>query len=154
MLPAEQMLIEWQCHKLCVAVSRSIDEREYENVVRCFAHDALAVMEGRRLEGRAAILAALRGRPAEMRTRHLTAAMHFTAVDEREARAVVYNVTWFGDGDPPTGAVGYVATGGVFVEYHDIYRSGPDGWLIAERIMSTVLSPEGLPRRRSEPGPP
>jgi hypothetical protein len=147
MIPIERMLVEWQCQKVCMAISRHIDERRPEAVVAGFTVDALAVMDGRRLEGRAAILEALRGRPANLRTRHLTAAIHFTEVGERQARAVVYNVTYFGEGDPPAGAVPYAASHGVFVEYHDVYRLEAEGWRLAERVMATVLAPEKIPGR-------
>jgi len=141
-----RMVIEWQCRNLCYEFAHCIDSRRYVELTALFTQNGVFNRVGQVLNGHAAILAALEQRSLEMRTRHVCHNIRFGEVSEKSARALVYNTTLTGRGDPLGVPVPYGLTQGVFLEFRDIYCLTPEGWRIAERIASTVLTPSDMPQ--------
>jgi len=96
-----------------------------------------------RLEGRAAILAAMRARPADQFTRHVTTNFHFTEVTESRARATFYNMSYYAflPGNPP---FTYAPERMMLLDFVDRFVHTPDGWRFQERDARAVLIPEDL----------
>jgi len=140
-----RMHIEWQCRNLCYEFAHCIDSRNYEQLAALFTEDGLFDRVGQPLRGRQAILEGLKKRSTEIRTRHLCHSICFNEVSDTQARAVVYNTTLVGKGDPDGQPVQYAMSQGAFLEFRDIYRSTAVGWRIAERLAYTVIVPADLP---------
>lgn len=141
-----QMQIEWACQKLCQEFAYCIDRRRYEQLVNLFTEDGVFDRVGQLLRGRVAILEALQKRSLDLRTRHVLSNIYFVEVDGQHARALIYNTTLVGRGDPEAAPAPYGMSQGAFLEFQDLYRKTPEGWRIAERIARTVLTPEDMPK--------
>jgi hypothetical protein len=143
-----RMEIEWECRTLSDALAYFLDHRRYEDLVALFTPDGVFDRLGHVSRGRESLLQALRERATNITTRHLTANYYFSQVDEKIAKAVVYNVTYVGDGgdDRPLPQEHRFARS-VFIEFADIYRKTPEGWRIAERIGKTIIAPKEFPGR-------
>ena len=141
-----RMEIEWKCRNLCYEFAHYIDSRRYVELTALFTQNGIFNRVGQVLNGQGAILAALEQRSLDIRTRHVCHNIYFSEVGENAARALVYNTTLTGRGDPADIAVPYGLTQGVFLEFRDIYRLTTDGWRIAERIAATILTPPDMPQ--------
>jgi hypothetical protein len=141
-----RMEIEWECRNLCYGFAHYIDSRRYAELTALFTQNGVFNRVGQVLNGHGAILAALEQRSLEMRTRHVCHNIYFSEVSEKTARALVYNTTLTGLGDPPSLPVPYGLTQGVFLEFRDIYCLTAEGWRIAERVASIVLTPSDMPQ--------
>ncbi|WP_167784595.1 nuclear transport factor 2 family protein [Ramlibacter rhizophilus] len=110
------------------ALISHLDERRYEEIADMFVPQGRWLRQGRWLEGREAILAGLRARPADMRVRHLFSNVWVTAVEGDEARAEA-TMTAFRQlpGRPPE----------LFTinRVHTVFCRDGDGWLIREQQM-------------------
>lgn len=143
-----RMEIEWECRNLCYEFAYCIDRRQYAQLAGLFTPDGVFDRVGQKLAGRQAIVDALGNRQSELRTRHVCHNVHFTAVDDESARAVIYNTTLVGKGDPAGEPVPYAMSQGAFLEFRDTYRKTPEGWRIAERVAYTVITPPDMPAHR------
>ena len=138
--------IEAECVALSNAFAYHLDHKEYQALVALFVPDGTFVRTGVRLEGRAKILAAMRERPAEQFTRHITTNFHFTEVSADSARAVFYNQSYYAflPGDPPHT---YVPERMMLLDFVDQYERTSEGWRFRERDARAVLIPEDLKSR-------
>lgn len=143
---ATRSRIEAECVALSNAFAYHLDHKEYDALVALFAPDGTFVRTGVRLEGRAAILAAMRNRPAEQFTRHVTTNFHFTEVTQSRAWAVFYNMSYYAflPGNPP---YTYAPERMMLLDFVDQYVLTPEGWRIHERDARAVLIPEDLKPR-------
>jgi len=139
------MQIEWQCRNLCYEFAYLIDTRQYSKLAALFAEDGVFDRVGQVLRGRQDIVEALLNRSSELRTRHVCNNIHFIEVGPDVARAVVYNTTLVGKGDPEGMPAPYGMSQGAFLEFRDLYRRTADGWRFGERKASVVLMPPDMP---------
>ena len=95
------------------------------------------------LEGAANILAALRQRPADQFTRHIT---HFTQVDADSANAVFYNQSYFAF-TPEKPPYAYSPERMMLLDFIDVFTRTPDGWRFLGRDARPLLIPEELQAR-------
>jgi hypothetical protein len=135
--------VEAECVALSHAWAYHIDHKQYEALADLFVPDGVFIRTGVRLEGRAAILAAMHARPAEQFTRHLTTNLHFTEVTESRARATSYNMSYYAflPCGPP---FAYAPERMMLLDFVDQYVRTPAGWRFAERDARAVLIPEDL----------
>jgi hypothetical protein len=138
--------IEAECVALSNAFAYHLDHKEYPELVALFAPNGTFVRTGVRLEGREAILATMRQRPAEQFTRHITTNFHFTYVGDDTARAVFYNMSYFAylPGNPP---FDYLPERMMLLDFIDVYTRTPEGWRFLERDARPLLIPEELRAR-------
>jgi 3-phenylpropionate/cinnamic acid dioxygenase small subunit len=127
--------IERACTDLAMEYARSIDFRDYDNIVDVFTEDATLVI-GEKLVGRAAILEAMMQRPADLRSRHVISNVFIDVVDDRNARGICYLTLYRFKGQAALerGAVplrGAAAIG----HYEDTFVRTPRGWRIAHRVL-------------------
>lgn len=79
-----------------------LDERRYEELAAMFLPEGRWLRQGQWLDGRAAILAALRARPATMRVRHIISNVVATRRSEDEAEVQAYMTAYRRlEGQPP-----------------------------------------------------
>lgn len=143
---AARRAIEADCVALSHAWAYHIDHKQYDELARLFVPDGVFMRTGVRLEGRPAILAAMRARPVEQFTRHITTNWHFTAVEADCASAVSYNQSYYAflPGAPP---FAYAPERMMLLDFIDEYVRTPQGWRFRLRDARPVLIPEDLKAR-------
>ena len=144
--PKARRAIEAGCVALSHAWAYHIDHKEYEALADLFVSDGVFIRTGVRLEGRAAILAAMHARPAEQFTRHVTTNSHFTLVEADRAKAVSYNQSYYAflPGAPP---FTYAPERMMLLDFVDEYVRTAEGWRFRLRDARAVLIPEELKPR-------
>ena len=143
-MPREELAaIERACAQLIVRYAYLNDERRFEELAGLFTEDALLYRPSapaQPIEGRAAILAALRKRPPETVTFHVTSDVQVEVDNPTTARCrsriLMMSATRAPDGGAPVDARQPVP--GVFV---DRLRLTADGWRFASRRGSLWLPP-------------
>lgn len=123
--PADQVVqFSQQLH----AFISHLDNRRYEALAHMFTRDGRWLRQGRWLEGRPAILAALEARPQTMRVRHLLTNILITECTGTEARVDAYMTAYrqLEDRPPELFSINTVAT---------VLRGEDGRWLIAEQQM-------------------
>ena len=141
-----RMKIEWACTKLSHAFSYCLDTRDYDGLVALFTPDGVWERHGERLEGRQHILKVMHGRPASQFTRHVITNFHFLEVSDTNARATLYNLSWFSfeaDNLP----VAFVPENALLLDFHDRYSLTDDGWKISEHIIAPIFKARSLLNR-------
>lgn len=138
-----QLEIEHDCRALIAAFSYYIDHREYDALTALFALEGVWFRHGVRNEGHAQILAALQQRPANQFTRHVTAATHFSHVDENTAHAVSYNLSYFSL-DPSEMPMRYQPQNLMVVDFKDTFIKTADGWRFLERDSPFAMIPDHI----------
>lgn len=84
------------------AFFRHLDDRRYDELSAMFLPDGRWLRQGQWLDGRDAILAALRARPANVRVRHLVSNVVATLRSRDEAEVQAYLAAYRRlDGQPP-----------------------------------------------------
>jgi ketosteroid isomerase-like protein len=133
--PRVRLAIERACSDLVMEYARSVDFRDYDNIVNVFTEDATLVI-GQRLEGHRAILDAMMQRPGELRSRHVITNVFVDVQDDRNARGICYLTLYrhLGKESLERGAVplhGPAAVG----HYEDTFARTAEGWRISHRVL-------------------
>lgn len=138
--------IEAECVALGNAFAYQLDHKDYRAVAALFAPEGGFVRTGVRLQGPDNIVTALRQRPADQFTRHITTNFHFTQVDDDSAKAVFYNRSYFAftPAQPP---YAYSPERMMLLDFIDVYTRTPQGWRFLERDARPLLIPEELRAR-------
>lgn len=136
---ADRRAVEQDLGQLISRFSYCIDNGRYEELAGLFTEDCLFDRVGDRLEGRGAILAAMRKRHSYL-TRHVITNILFTRVEADEAEATMYVVNFVGESPTAGLPVGYAMEPAV-LEFTDQYRRTDDGWLIAQRMAKVIIKP-------------
>lgn len=145
MTPMEQMEAEWACARLSDEFAYSMDGRHYEALAALFTPDGVFDRVGSVLKGREAILAALKNRSPDLRTRHFCANKRFSEVTPTSAKALVYVVNFVGRGDVLGETSKHAMAQAAVLEFRDTYAKTAEGWRIAERVAYTVIMPDEAP---------
>lgn len=114
-----------------------LDERRYEDLSTLFLPEGRWLRQGRWLEGRGAILAALQARPAGMRVRHLLSNVIVTpTAGEDEARVQAYLTAYRQlEGQPPAlFSINLV---------DNVFRRQDGQWLLVEQQLVREFEFEG-----------
>ncbi len=144
--PRVRVAIEQACTQLTIEYARSIDFRDYDNIVNLFTEDAVLVI-GQRLEGRDEIVTAIKQRPGELRSRHVISNGFVDVTSERSARGICYLTLYRHEGSEslqrgPVDLKGPAAIG----HYEDAFVRTPEGWRIKHRVLHLAFrDPAQLP---------
>jgi ketosteroid isomerase-like protein len=128
-----------ECCRTLARFARALDESDFDGVAAQMTEEGVWHRQGERLEGRAAIVAALDRRPSTRLTRHLVTNIVGESVTPEQARlrctVLVYAVDDVASLPAPMPAPASV------LDYEDILVRQPDGrWLIAERRSQRVFA--------------
>lgn len=135
-------MIDAACRDTVARAARLVDAQDYEGFAAQFTEDCVVQRpSGAPIEGRAALVAAYRGRPQARITRHVLGGTVVDVLSAGEARARSVVVLWAGDRGDEAGANGRPARGPqVAGEFDDHLRRDADGhWRIAQRSASFLL---------------
>jgi len=103
-----------------------LDERRYEELAAMFLPEGRWLRQGRWIEGRDAILAAMKDRPASVRVRHVISNVVATRRSADEAEVQAYMTAYRRlEGQPP--ALFSINTVG------NVFRRQAGAWLLAEQ---------------------
>lgn len=131
--------VEAACRALVIAFAHGVDAGEAAGVAALFCSDGVFERRGEALQGRDAILAALRARPADIVTCHVcsTIAIERQAADQASGRS--YFQLYKGQRQP--GAEAPPALGGPEVVglYLDRFQHTTEGWRIRHRAASAIF---------------
>ncbi len=137
---ADRMAIEHACTRLAIDYSFYADSQQLEAWSELFAKDAEMTLFGQTHKGRYAILKSLNGgNGGAVATFHSNSNIRIDVVSPTEARGTV-GVTLFAaprkDGVAQVKEITPAAVG----HYDDIYRKTDEGWRIAKRGFTMVIS--------------
>jgi ketosteroid isomerase-like protein len=133
--PRIRFAIERACADLQNEYARSVDFRDYDNIVDVFTDDATLVI-GQKLEGRQAILDAMMQRPGELRSRHVITNAFIDVLDERNARGICYLTLYRYQGQESLERGAAPLRGAAAVgHYEDTFVRTPQGWRIRHRVL-------------------
>ena len=128
-----------ECARTIARFFRALDTGDHEQLVLQMCPAGVWFRKGERLAGRAAILAALRSRPADRLTRHLATNILSTEHGEGLRKAHSTVLTFAAD-TRIAGAVPEPLPTSI-LDYEDILERQPDGrWLFAERRSARIFS--------------
>jgi hypothetical protein len=146
MTPEQRRVIEGECTRLSYAFAYHMDHREYEALAALFAPDGVFERHGTQLRGPAEITKALRGRPSDQFTRHVTTNFHFTSIGPEEAGATLVNLSWFSF-QAERLPIAFDPSQAILLDFYDRYRLTADGWRFSERITRMVFVAPSLMSR-------
>lgn len=133
-----RMEIEWQCLRVCHDFADRIDRHMYEEVAELFTPDGAFERNGEVLLGRAAIVASLKKRPADIITRHVTANFRTTTFTRDVVDAVHYNLSFVGRADA-RGTHRVEVTPATVIDMEDRFVRSADRWLLERRVARRIL---------------
>ena len=137
---AEKMAIEHACSRLALDYSHYADSQQLEAWSNLFAEDAEMTLFGQTHKGRAAILKSLNGaNNGAIATFHSNSNIRVDVVSPTEARGTV-GVTLFAAPRKDGVAQLKEITPAVVGHYEDVYRKTAEGWRIAKRGFTMVIS--------------
>ena len=120
-----------------------LDERDYDDVVSCFAEDGVWNRRGKAVQGHRAIREALESRPRTFQTRHIVTNLRITQSDSSNAHAWFYMVGLPYDADIQASPVSPFPAPHILAVYRDRLVKCGDAWLIAEKaLVKTVFKDE------------
>lgn len=140
MTPLERLLVEQACRDLVQQAVARTDAQDHDGFAALFTADAVLVRpNGQALNGRHAIVASYRERPANRITRHLLCGTGFTRCDDEVAEATTQVLLWTGDANDEAGAFGRRSPRQVLGAFEDRFVRSAEGWRIAHRVASFTL---------------
>jgi uncharacterized protein (TIGR02246 family) len=134
--------IERACERLVLDFVHHSDTQNPEALAELFTDDATVVRPtGDSLEGRAAILASYRARPAGRITRHICANIRITVESADRARGLTYALVYSGNAEAPAYAhFGIEAEPRQLVgEFEDEFVRTSEGWRFSSRHARFVM---------------
>lgn len=139
--PLQRLLIKDDCRELVLRAAACSDANDAAGLAALFTPTAtLQRPDGTLLEGRDAIAAAYRRRPAERLTRHLVTNSVVDILDADIARITSSVLLWSGsnlDAVGPQGRAAHAAR--VVGSFDDLCTLTPEGWRIAQRRAAFAL---------------
>lgn len=123
MSPEDRLSVEWQCARLIALYANLNDEARWDEVADLYAEDGVMyrpTAPDAPIEGREAIRAAFKGRPART-TRHVCSNVVIDVEGPATARGTSAMLLFTGDGPPLVGS------------FHDRFSLTEHGWRFAER---------------------
>jgi hypothetical protein len=120
------------CHNQVMALYRDLDENKYESLALRFAPDGVWHRQGKTLQGRDAILSALRGRSTTQRIHHLMVNLLADRVEADRCSMRSYMlVVRHDDGSPIEGAAPLSGIENIRTMHIDLARFD-DEWLVTQ----------------------
>lgn len=129
----QERQIEIDCQRTIIRFFNRLDGRDYDGLVALLAPDGVWHRRGQPLQGREAVMAAMRARSETLLINHLVSNLEVAVVSASEATArsivTVYNDPGKNGTDLPRPLVGPWSV----YEFTQILRPDGDTWLIAEQ---------------------
>jgi hypothetical protein len=123
---------EHACQRLSIAFANSIDQFDYDAVIKLFTEDGILDRWGNAIQGHEALRQWLDARPRDIITRHVCSNVLVERVSPSEARGTTY-FTFYGasrtDGNEILPLNGPTMVG----EYHDHFVLTEGGWRLRKR---------------------
>ena len=137
----EERAIEWDCQQAVTRFYHYLDNRRYEDLANLFTPDGVWHRQGKKLEGRAAIMAALEMRPASLIIRHAVSNVVVDISDENTAEANAYITISAHNtkGEPLDGPAPYTGPGAMII-YTDHLVRADDGWKVILKTGDRVFA--------------
>ena len=129
MTPDERRAAEHDCARLIALYANLNDDARWDDVAALYAEDGVMfrpTAPDAGVEGRAAILAAFKARPART-TRHVCSNVVIDVESENSARGTSAMLLFTGEGAPLVGS------------FHDRFVRTAEGWRFAERRGSLLF---------------
>ncbi|MCY1672620.1 nuclear transport factor 2 family protein [Novosphingobium sp. SL115] len=129
MTPDQRRAAEQDCARLIALYANLNDDARWDEVVALYAEDGVMfrpTAPDAGIEGRAAILAAFKARPART-TRHVCSNVVIDVDSENSARGTSAMLLFTGEGAPLVGS------------FHDRFVRTAEGWRFAERRGSLIF---------------
>lgn len=129
MTPDQRRAAEQDCARLIALYANLNDDARWDEVVALYAEDGVMfrpTAPDAGIEGRAAILAAFKARPART-TRHVCSNVVIDVDSENSARGTSAMLLFTGEGTPLVGS------------FHDRFVRTAEGWRFAERRGSLIF---------------
>lgn len=139
---SERHAILIECQAIVTAFSVHADLGELEQCAALFTEDGQFERRGEMLTGRAAILAALKARPALLRARHHCLPPHITVRDAHTADGVTYFTIYRHLGALAEGTPAPLSGPGSVGEFHDRFVYTPEGWRLRLRTTQVAFRQE------------
>lgn len=139
--PQLQLLVEKACRDLVMDAAARTDAQDHAGLAALFTPDAVLVRPGAApLQGRAAIEASYRERPAERLTAHLVCGIRLTLGGDARASAVTQVLVWSGSRADEAGPMGRPAAARQALgQFEDSFELTAEGWRIARRVARFAL---------------
>jgi len=141
----DRLLAENACRQLILESASRADASDPDGLSLLYTEDGILVRPGAEaLQGRAAIAAAYRARPADRMTRHLLTNVAVTLESSVSARGVSSVLLWSTSATEAPGPFGRPAHPRQVVgEFHDRFTLVDGQWKIARRDASFIMFVEG-----------
>ncbi|MFL9889044.1 nuclear transport factor 2 family protein [Paraburkholderia agricolaris] len=120
-----------------------LDERDYEDVVSCFAEDGIWNRRGKKVQGHQAIRGALESRPRTFQTRHVVTNLRITQSDSSKADAWFYMLGLPYDADVQASPINPFPAPHILAVYRDSLVKRGNDWLIAEKTLVRTVFKDG-----------
>lgn len=132
---------EQLCRDLVTSAAVLVDTQNYEGFAALFTEDGILCRPGAEpLQGRAAIIASYRSKPAERITRHLLSNTLVQLASDTQAHATSNVLLWAGNITDPAGPFGRPLQGRQVVgEFEDWFVLTVEGWRIQRREARFLL---------------
>ncbi|MDF3872855.1 nuclear transport factor 2 family protein [Pseudomonas putida] len=129
---------EVACSRLIADFAHYVDSKEYESLVALFTEDGSFERRGEVLKGRAAILEAMRARPADVVTRHVCTNIRIDQVASNSAVGTCTLLLFHGSAAQGGGST-ESSSAVTIAEYRDTFVATQNGWQIAARIAHVIF---------------
>jgi hypothetical protein len=140
----DMQAIELACTKLINQFANFNDGGRHDELAALFTEDgqyARPTDPDNFVQGRAAILAAFKGRAADKLTRHLITNIVVDVTGPASATGICYVTLYAGSTGKPADKYGYLANPSQLVgEYHDVFVLTPAGWKFSKRQGRLIFS--------------
>lgn len=141
------------CTELSLDYARCVDFRDYDALLTLFCEDA-ELDTGRPLRGAAAIRAYVRGRPDEIRTRHVVSNVFIDVLGAADARGICYLTLYSHTGPESLSPAPAPLAGPLLVgHYEDRYRCIDGHWQFRSRRLQVAFRAAGPPADGPPAGP-
>jgi 3-phenylpropionate/cinnamic acid dioxygenase small subunit len=127
----EPLVCQVQCSRLCADFAHFVDSRDYEKLAALFVDSGIFERRGEVLQGREAILRAMRARPENVVTRHICTNIRIDLQIDGTANGTCILLLFVGQpNEKPSTTI---------AEYHDTYVATAEGWRIKKRVANIVF---------------
>lgn len=144
MTDSDTQAIELACTRLINQFANFNDAGRHDELAALFTEDgqyARPTEPDNYVQGRAAILAAFKGRPADKLTRHLITNIVVDVTGPASATGICYVTLYAGSTGKPAEKHGYQANPSQLIgEYHDVFVLSPGGWKFSKRQGRLIFS--------------
>jgi hypothetical protein len=137
--PQERIFVERACERLSLEFARCNDNRQYERLSNLFCEDGIfrrPLSPDRPLQGREAILAAMKEKPLDEEALHVCTNVLIDVTTDDLASGLTYFTVYVRSGHKSTSGTAPSAASTYVGTYSDEFVRTDAGWRIRERVGS------------------